>query len=120
MPVRVAKPIDVDGLSEISNDTQNSCVIGLCLYGAGNFTQYELDSNDDFRYRGESKKKPLNLGREIDEAIESKDDITSEDMESIKLANREIVDNIGRTNGSGGFNMVFWLKWLYKKIMNLF
>ena len=79
-----------------------------------------MDSNDDFRYRGESKKKPLNLGREIDEAIESKDDITSEDMESIKLANREIVDNIGRTNGSGGFNMVFWLKWLYKKIMNLF
>lgn len=120
VPVRVAKPIAVDGLSEISNDTQNSCVIGLCLYGAGNFTQYELDSNDDFRYRGESKKKPLNLGREIDKAIESKDDITSEDMESIKLANREIVDNIGRTNGSGGFNMVFWLKWLYKKIMNLF
>lgn len=41
------------GFEEIFNDPENSCVIGLCLYGAGYFTPYELDSNEKLRYKGE-------------------------------------------------------------------
>ncbi|TQR31831.1 cell division protein FtsA [Campylobacter sp. MIT 99-7217] len=41
------------GFNEIFNDPENTCAIGLCLYGAGYFTPYELDSNKDLRFKGE-------------------------------------------------------------------
>lgn len=46
---------------EAFNDPENSCVIGLCLYAAGFFTPYELDSNEKLRYKGEPElfNKPL-------------------------------------------------------------
>lgn len=52
IPVRVAKPRMVAGLYEISDDPENSCSLGLCLYGAGEFTAYEIDSNGELRYKG--------------------------------------------------------------------
>ncbi|NLY03432.1 MAG: cell division protein FtsA [Campylobacter sp.] len=51
MPVRVAKPRMVAGLFEISEDPENSCALGLCLYGAGEFTAYEIDSNGELKYQ---------------------------------------------------------------------
>ncbi|PSM51707.1 cell division protein FtsA [Campylobacter blaseri] len=51
IPVRVAKPRKVEGLYEISEDPSNSCVVGLCLYGAGEFTPYEVDSNGELKYK---------------------------------------------------------------------
>ncbi|CZE47933.1 cell division protein FtsA [Campylobacter geochelonis] len=50
IPVRVAKPKKVAGLYEISDDPANACVVGLCLYGAGEFTPYELDSKGELKY----------------------------------------------------------------------
>lgn len=50
-----------DGFSEIFDDPENTCVIGLCLYGAGYFTPYELDSNEKLRYKGE----PENFNKKI-------------------------------------------------------
>ncbi|QKF65061.1 cell division protein FtsA [Campylobacter corcagiensis] len=51
MPVRVAKPRMVAGLYEISDDPENACSLGLCLYGAGEFTAYEIDSNGELKYK---------------------------------------------------------------------
>lgn len=51
MPVRIAKPRMVAGLYEISEDSENACSLGLCLYGAGEFTAYEIDSNGELRYK---------------------------------------------------------------------
>lgn len=45
----------ITGFSEIFNDPENTCAIGLCLYGAGYFTPYELDSNEKLRYKGKLK-----------------------------------------------------------------
>ncbi len=56
LPVRVATPRQADGLYEISSNPANSCVIGLCLYGAGEFTPYEIDSNAELRYKNEVRK----------------------------------------------------------------
>lgn len=45
----------VSGFDEVIDDPENSCVIGLCLYGAGYFTQYEIDSNERLRHKEEIK-----------------------------------------------------------------
>lgn len=54
MPVRIARPNDIEGLDERYKDPAFSCAIGLCLYGAGQFTPYEIDSERKMRYKGES------------------------------------------------------------------
>ncbi len=51
--VRVAKPMELEGLVEAYKDQAYSCAIGLCLYGAGRFTPYEIDSERELRYKGE-------------------------------------------------------------------
>ncbi|EAU00264.1 MULTISPECIES: cell division protein FtsA [Campylobacter] len=58
MSVRIAKPKETDGLYEIMRDPANSCAIGLCMYGAGEFTAYEIDSEKKMRYHGEAISKP--------------------------------------------------------------
>ena len=53
MPVRIAKPREMEGLYETMRDPMNSCAIGLCMYGAGYFTPYEIDSERKMRYKDE-------------------------------------------------------------------
>lgn len=52
-------------VDEFFNDPENSCVIGLCLYGAGYFTPYELDSNEKLRYKGEPELLNSSLKQEV-------------------------------------------------------
>ncbi len=52
-PVRIAKPKEIDGLFESLRDPSHATAIGLILYGAGEFTPYEIDSNKKLRFREE-------------------------------------------------------------------
>ena len=54
MPIRVAKPREMDGLFETLRDPGYATAIGLVLYGAGYFTPYEIDSNKKLRYKNET------------------------------------------------------------------
>lgn len=54
LPVRIARPSDIEGLDDRFKEPMYSCAIGLCLYGAGHFTPYEIDSERKMRYHGES------------------------------------------------------------------
>lgn len=73
IPVRVAKPRKMEGLYEISEDPANACVVGLCLYGAGEFTPYEIDSNGELKYKEINNIKRnhriINQKSEIDEIL---------------------------------------------------
>ncbi len=53
--VRIAKPSDsfIRNISESQRTEMNSCVLGLCLYGAGHFTTYEIDSEQNLKYKDE-------------------------------------------------------------------
>ncbi|MDR2635528.1 MAG: cell division protein FtsA [Campylobacteraceae bacterium] len=53
MPVRMAKPKEMEGLFEILRDPGFSTAVGLVLYGSGYFTPYEIDSNKKLRYKNE-------------------------------------------------------------------
>ena len=53
MPVRIAKPAQMDGLFDTLRDPAYSCAVGLVKYSAGGYTQYEVDVNKQMRHSGE-------------------------------------------------------------------
>ncbi|WNY99160.1 Cell division protein FtsA [Sulfurospirillum sp. 'SP'] len=54
VPIRIAKPREMNGLFETLRDPSYSTAIGLVLYGGGHFTPYEIDSNKKLRYKDET------------------------------------------------------------------
>lgn len=54
VPIRIAKPREMDGLFETLRDPSYATAIGLVLYGGGHFTPYEIDSNKKLRYKDET------------------------------------------------------------------
>ena len=53
MPVRLAKPKKIAGMEEKFVDPMLSTAVGLLLYGNGEFTPYEIDSNKRLRFKNE-------------------------------------------------------------------
>lgn len=53
MPIRLAKPREMDGLFETLRDPSYSTAIGLVLYESGHYTPYEIDSNKNMRHKEE-------------------------------------------------------------------
>ncbi|WP_149715499.1 cell division protein FtsA [Campylobacter concisus] len=100
MPVRIARPKEMDGLYEILRDPANSCAIGLCMYGAGEFTPYEIDSEKKMRYKGELRSKPKTnfniFEEEKKEKFEAKKQEKDDFEEGIELVNMDI--NLEQTN----------------------
>ena len=47
MPVRIAKPLDIEGLFDELKDPAYATVVGLLLYRAGKHTQYEINFNQE-------------------------------------------------------------------------
>ncbi|MBF7042774.1 cell division protein FtsA [Campylobacter volucris] len=83
-----AKKDTMDGFKEIFDDPENSCAIGLCLYGGGYFTPYELDSNEKLRYKGE----PEIINKQIKQNfIIEEDEEKEEKLEEI-FQDRQIFD----------------------------
>lgn len=67
IPVRVAKPKELDGVFDNLKDPAYSAAIGLILYGAGWFTNYEIDSEKRLRYTNEeSAQKERESHKEVD------------------------------------------------------
>jgi len=63
MPVRLAKPTNIDGLFEQLDDPAYSGVIGLLSYSAGNYAPYEIDVNKRMRH---SNEEPLIVADPLD------------------------------------------------------
>lgn len=66
MPIRIAKPKEMNGLFETLRDPGYSTAIGLVLYGAGQFTPYEIDSNKKLRYKNEAIAASKNVQNVLD------------------------------------------------------
>ncbi len=65
MPVRIARPKAIEGLDESLHDPQFSTLVGLLLYGAGEHTMYEIDSNRRLRYKNEEQFSDTMIEEEI-------------------------------------------------------
>lgn len=53
MPIRVAKPVELDGLFDNLRDAEYSSAVGLVLYSASAYTPYEIDVNKKVRHSNE-------------------------------------------------------------------
>jgi len=53
IPVRLANPKELDGLFDNLRDPEYSTAVGLVMYAAGSFTQYEIDVNKKIRHINE-------------------------------------------------------------------
>jgi cell division protein FtsA len=99
MPIRVAKPKEMNGLFETLRDPGYSTAIGLVLYGAGQFTPYEIDSNKKLRYKDESIEPSKNVqtvlnGEDTDSLTNNNSGIESakDKLASIKIEEKESGD----------------------------
>lgn len=55
IPVRLAKPKEMNGLFDTLRSAEYSSAIGLVIYAAGPYTQYEIDINKRVRHTNEQK-----------------------------------------------------------------
>ncbi len=101
VPVRLAKPMELDGLFDTLRDPSYSTAIGLVKYAAGNFAPYEIDVNKQMRHRNEIQEqtKPIDLSdtSEIpvaDVADDNRVDIKNE-LASLPSKNEKKSDEAG-------------------------
>ncbi|SMC09811.1 cell division protein FtsA [Nitratiruptor tergarcus] len=97
LPVRVAKPRTLPALHESLDNPSFSTLIGLILYGNGEYTLYEIDSNKRLRYKNEQlfadtekSIEPLQKGEES----EILDELTN--MQSFEEKNSSIKESLAK------------------------
>jgi cell division protein FtsA len=61
MPVRLAKPIEMNGLFDSLRDPEYSSAIGLIMYSAAAYTPYEIDVNKRVRHTNEAPTSQSNV-----------------------------------------------------------
>jgi len=115
LPVRIAKPKKLDGMFETLKDPVYATSIGLVLYGCGEFTPYEIDSNKKLRYKNEVLEPTQNTQGDLDKlnTLDALDDINS--INDIKIDKKpkqkdEIVDikKLKKTNSFNEKISRFW------------
>ena len=53
IPIRLAKPIEMEGLFDNLREPEFSCAIGLVMYASNAYTPYEIDVNKKVRHKNE-------------------------------------------------------------------
>lgn len=111
MPVRLAKPRELEGSFDNSKDPTFSTAIGLVLYGGGAFTPYEIDSNKKMRYKGETDDRPTTPHTETSHSDEI-ESLMLEEVSNKKSAKNELAEiaDISKQNGDSALKK-FW-HWL--------
>lgn len=66
IPVRIAKPLPIEGIVENFQDETNSTIAGLIFYGVGRHTNYEKDSQKNIRYKKSHLLKSVSLPKNDD------------------------------------------------------
>ncbi len=61
IPVRLARPIEMDGLFDNLRTAEYSTAIGLVMYATSSYTRYEIDVNKKVRHRNESPTEQISV-----------------------------------------------------------
>ena len=69
IPVRLARPAEVDGLFDNLRTAEYSTAIGLVMYSASNYTPYEIDVNKRVRHANEASTSQSNVNFSSDNDI---------------------------------------------------
>jgi cell division protein FtsA len=109
LPIRLARPKEVDGLFDDLREAEYSTAIGLVMYSATSFTPYEIDVNKKVRHTNE---KPVELTN-VDFTNNEEDHIPVASLpdENEKEKNNDIViikENKGRKSDEANMFNKFW------------
>ncbi|WP_456381947.1 cell division protein FtsA [Hydrogenimonas sp.] len=94
MPVRIAKPRSVEGDFEPLHDPAFATVLGLLEYGAGEYTQYEIDSNRKMLHKKE--RSMASGGEELPSISITKSEIEAPNKSDEKLKNQDVKQTLAR------------------------
>ncbi len=61
IPIRLARPFEMDGLFDNLRSAEYSTVIGLIMYSANLYTPYEIDTNKRVRHSNETSLEEVNV-----------------------------------------------------------
>lgn len=92
MPVRLARPIEMDGLFDNLRDAEYSSAIGLVMYSAFAYTPYEIDVNKRVRHTNElpTSHNHVNFNEtELEIPIAPSEEITTDKMVNLEVAKKE-------------------------------
>ena len=99
MPVRVAKPKEMDGLFDNLRGPEYSSAVGLVMYSAASYTPYEIDVNKKVRHSNEipntETSVDFNEGIEIPVAPAQEDEIKSDTMVTLPSKKEKKSDEAG-------------------------
>ena len=103
IPIRIAKPDNIEGLFDELKDPAFSTVTGLLLYKAGKHTEYEIDFKQELLHTKIVREKSLNdikIDQTINEVAESKFVISTKEPKQ----NSHKQDILGDDSESFSFN----------------
>ncbi len=109
IPIRLARPNEMDGLFDNLRDPEYSSAVGLVMYSASSFTQYEIDVNKKVRHTNEtpSDSTNVNFSSDLDIPIapQHQHQNETEDIKDtmVKLPSK----NEKKSDEAGAFNK-FW------------
>ncbi|MDR0579059.1 MAG: cell division protein FtsA [Campylobacteraceae bacterium] len=115
MPVRIAKPKEMEGLFEILRDPGFSTAVGLVLYGGGHFTPYEVDSNKKLRYKDEI----LEGGKNTNTIQDEEDEFSIIKKDDILLSEDKMLI-IDKTNKKSNGKFATTIKSIWQRFTQLF
>ncbi len=98
VPVRLARPIEMEGLFENLRDPEYSSAIGLVKYSANGYTKYEIDVNKRVRHSNESpiEKISVNFSEEVEIPIAPQlEEETKETMVTLPTKKEKKSDEAG-------------------------
>jgi len=106
MPIRLARPKEMEGLFETLRDPGHSTAIGLIMYGGGAFTPYEIDSNKKMRYKDES----IEPGKNVQRILEEEDSMKLDEPESVESTKDKLarITDLGQQPKGDNALAKFW------------
>jgi cell division protein FtsA len=109
LPVRLARPKEMDGLFDNLRDAEYSTAVGLVIYSAISYTPYEIDVNKKVRHANEKPAELTNV--DFTNAKEEHIPVASLSDENEKEKNNNIViikGNKGRKSDEANMFNKFW------------
>jgi len=106
IPIRLAKPMEMNGLFDNLRGPEFSGAIGLVMYAANSYTPYEIDVNKKVRHKNElpTENISVNFTNEQDISISSKGE--EEDAELTKMVQLPSKDK--KSGNEAGVMNKFW------------
>ncbi|MBE0494787.1 MAG: cell division protein FtsA [Campylobacterales bacterium] len=106
MPIRLAKPKEMEGLFETLRDPGHATAIGLVMYGGGDFTPYEIDSNKKMRYKDES----IEPNKSVQRVLEEEDSMKLDEPESVESTKDKLarITDLGQKAKGDNALAKFW------------